>query len=163
MTLSNGGNSSGAPEELPKGTESAGSNDGENSELQERLAAIDIPPPSTLPYPPDIQFSRPRLGRAGAGRPKSGQSVDSESSSGSNAPGDEPYQQSHIGASLVIGVTFPTCVIVGASIGIWIDHRWNPHGTPWGTIVMSLAGIAAGFINIFRVVSMLDRSKSKKK
>jgi F0F1-type ATP synthase assembly protein I len=163
MALSDGGNPEGMSDGRPEGADSADTDDGEDAEMQKRLAAIKIPARSSLPPPPDIQFSRPSFGRKADSSGVPGLGSSSGITSNSVDDSDQADQPSHLGASLVIGVTFPTCVIVGASIGTWIDHRWNSHGTPWGTIIMSLAGIAAGFMNIFRVVSMLDRGKSKKK
>jgi F0F1-type ATP synthase assembly protein I len=134
-------------------------NDGD-ADSDERQPMLEVPPTPTFPPPPDISFQRPSLGRGAPGRAFSrddpAASVEPESGTQETGAG------SHLGSGLVIGITFPTCVVVGASIGIWFDHRYNPGGTAWGTIVMSLAGIAAGFLNVFRVVKQMDRRSKKR-
>ncbi len=65
-----------------------------------------------------------------------------------------------LGSGLAAATTFAVSIIAGFLIGQWIDHRWNHSGgLPWGTIVFSLAGVAAGFLNLFRVLSATDRGK----
>lgn len=138
-------------------------NDEDLSAGEEGQPTIEIPQAPTFPPPPEVQFTRPTLGRAAPGRAFSrpdstgnlGQPADQQGSDGSSGGG------SHLGAGLVIGVMFPSCVIVGALIGAWIDNRW-PAASPWGIVVMSLAGIAAGFINIFRMIGTIDRPNKKK-
>lgn len=121
---------------------------------------IEIPRAPSIPPPPEIHFERPTLGRGTPGRAFSRPQRDEDGKAVAGPEGEEPAP-SHLGPSLVIGITFPACVVVGAGIGIWIDHQW-PAAEPWGVVVMSLAGIAAGFMNIYRVVAMLDRQKKKK-
>jgi ATP synthase protein I len=56
-------------------------------------------------------------------------------------------------ASLALraGTEFISGLIVGVIFGLGIDHFFNTK--PFGLIVMILLGAAAGFRNIFRLVS----------
>ena len=55
---------------------------------------------------------------------------------------------------LSMGWNFALCIGVGLALGIFLD-RWL--GTrPWGTLIFLLLGIAAGFVNLIRVVMRLD-------
>lgn len=58
------------------------------------------------------------------------------------------------------GITLASSVVVGFLLGQWIDRHWH-LSMPWGTIVFSLAGVAAGFINLFRILSVSDNSRKK--
>jgi F0F1-type ATP synthase assembly protein I len=131
-----------------------------DADRHEREARFDVPTAPTFPSPPDINFQRPSLGRGAPGRAFSRD--DPAATMQADQEAGDPRGMSHLGAGLVIGITFPTCVVVGAGIGMWFDHRYNPSGTPWGTVIMTLAGIAAGFMNIFRVVSQMDRRGNKR-
>jgi len=142
---------------MPAGDHFRQSGDADSDERQDNT---ELPPSSTFPPPPDIQFTRPSLGRGEPGRAFSRDDPAAEIQAESGS--DEPPAGSHLGSGLVIGITFPTCVVVGASIGAWFDHRYNPGGGPWGTVVMSLAGIAAGFLNVWRVVKQMDRRSKKR-
>ncbi len=50
-----------------------------------------------------------------------------------------------------VGSEFISGIIVGVVFGLGIDHFFNTK--PFGLIVMILLGAAAGFRNIFRLVS----------
>ncbi len=67
-----------------------------------------------------------------------------------------------LGAGLAAATTFVASVVAGLLIGQWIDHRWNHTGTLWGTLIFSLLGVAAGFLNLFRVLSATDRKRGPK-
>ena len=67
-----------------------------------------------------------------------------------------------LGSGLAAGTTFAASIIAGFLIGQWVDHRWNHSGgLPWGTLIFGLAGVAAGFLNLFRVISATDRNRKK--
>lgn len=53
--------------------------------------------------------------------------------------------------ALRAGSEFVSGIIVGVVFGLAIDHFFNTK--PFGLIVMILLGAAAGFRNIFRLVS----------
>lgn len=114
-----------------------------------------FPSRSPLPPPPEIIYTRPLEApkpSAGPGFGATGSRPDDSAQLGSGAV--------KLGSGLAAATTFAASIIAGFLIGQWIDHRWNHSGgLPWGTIVFSLAGVAAGFLNLFRVLSATDRGK----
>ena len=61
---------------------------------------------------------------------------------------------------LSIGIMFPACIGIGYGIGYLIDHL---VGTQMAfKVIFLLFGIAAGFINLFRTVSKVDRDASRR-
>lgn len=53
-----------------------------------------------------------------------------------------------------VGLMFPSSIAVGLVIGYLLD-RWL--GTyPWLLMVFAILGIAAGFVNLYRVVSKFE-------
>ena len=124
---------------------------------------VAVPSHSPLPPPPVIEFTRPNLGKPvppaarslGAQGQGTAPNSDNDASPGSSAV--------KLGSGLAAATTFAASIIAGFLIGQWIDHRWNHGGgLPWGTLIFSLAGVAAGFLNLFRVLSATDRSRNKK-
>ena len=123
---------------------------------QDDLAPPAIPSRSPLPPPPEVSYTRPLpkpKSSTGPGFGRQDSRPDEDGSSlGSGAV--------KLGSGLAAATTFAASIIAGFLIGQWIDHRWNHSGgLPWGTIVFSLAGVAAGFLNLFRVLSATDRGK----
>ena len=123
---------------------------------QDETAPPAIPSRSPLPPPPEVSYTRPLP------KPKS------SNGPGFGASGSRPDENPNsvgsgavkLGSGLAAATTFAASIIAGFLIGQWIDHRWNHSGgLPWGTIVFSLAGVAAGFLNLFRVLSATDRNK----
>ena len=116
-----------------------------------------VPTSPELPPPPDIQFNRPVLGRphgaAPSGQSRSGSDRGSLSRKGNDT--GPPVS----GASMGAGITFAASVVVGVLIGQFVDRKlgFANGGTPWGTIVFTLLGMAAGFINLFRLLSIYDK------
>ena len=124
-------------------------------------APLTVPSHDPLPPPPDIQYTRPDPPQITPGAPhfvqpqRTGQEAPSQQGIGSGAI--------KLGSGLAAGTTFAASIIAGFLIGQWIDHRWNHSGgLPWGTLVFGLAGVAAGFLNLFRVLSATDRDRRKK-
>ena len=120
-----------------------------------------VPSHDPLPPPPIVEYTRPTHGKPAlpSSLPLGAQSQrtasDDDASAGSSAV--------KLGSGLAAATTFAASIIAGFLIGQWIDHRWNHGGgMPWGTLVFSLAGVAAGFLNLFRVLSATDRSRNKK-
>jgi ATP synthase protein I len=67
-----------------------------------------------------------------------------------------PSKTKSLGDLLSIGIMFPACVAIGYGIGYWIDRWAGTNGFKLGGI---LFGIAAGFINVFRIAKEFsDRS-----
>jgi ATP synthase protein I len=61
----------------------------------------------------------------------------------------------NLGDLLSIGIMFPACIGIGYVIGYFID-RWIGSGLTFTTIFLFL-GIAAAFINMFKVIRRLER------
>lgn len=121
----------------------------------EETPPLVVPSRSPLPPPPEINYTRPLekpKSSTGPGFGTAGSRPDDSSQLGSGAV--------KLGSGLAAATTFAASIIAGFLIGQWIDQRWNHSGgLPWGTIVFSLAGVAAGFLNLFRVLSATDRGK----
>ena len=129
----------------------------------DEMPPIVVPSHDPLPPPPVVEFTRPTLGKPAPSTPRPlgahgqriAQESDNDTSAGSSAV--------KLGSGLAAATTFAASIIAGFLIGQWIDHRWNHSGgLPWGTLVFALAGVAAGFLNLFRVLSATDRSRKKK-
>ncbi len=114
---------------------------------------VALPPRPTLPPPPDVSYTRPSLGAAAPAQP----SRDPRGARSKDEPGTPMDNAARMGAGLSAGITLAASVVVGLLIGQWIDHRFNHSTIPWGTLVMTLAGIAAGFLNLFRILGASDK------
>jgi ATP synthase protein I len=51
----------------------------------------------------------------------------------------------------IIGIQFPVCIGIGYLWGKWLDDWLGTY--PWLTGIFSLCGIAAGFLNLFRIAA----------
>jgi hypothetical protein len=125
---------------------------------EEDEPSISVPRHAPLPPPPEVQYTRPALGKPAASLP-------ADRSRGAPRSDDVGGVSglSKLGAGLAAATTFAASVIAGVLIGQWIDHRWNHSGgIPWGTLIFALLGVAAGFINLFRLISATDRNRGKK-
>ena len=47
-----------------------------------------------------------------------------------------------------LGFLFPVAIAIGFCLGRWLDGMF--HTRPWLTIVFTVFGIAAAFLNLFR-------------
>ena len=59
----------------------------------------------------------------------------------------------------IVGIQFPVAIALGFFIGRWLDARLGTH--PWLTAVFSLFGIAAGFVNLFRITAQASRAEEE--
>ena len=59
----------------------------------------------------------------------------------------------------VIGIQFPVAIALGFFAGRWLDQQLNT--APWLMIVFSLCGIAAGFVNLFRITAQASRAEEQ--
>jgi F0F1-type ATP synthase assembly protein I len=132
--------------------------DDANQDPNDGEAPISVPTHTPLPPPPVVSYTRPPLSSRSANLspPDSPRPSGAEKASGGSG-------LSSLGAGLAGATTFVASVIAGLLIGQWIDHRWNhAGGTPWGTLIFALLGVAAGFLNLFRVLAATDRKQDKK-
>ncbi len=114
-----------------------------------------VPSHTPLPPPPEINYTRPAsASRASLGEPPGAQSAHS------GKPVGDGGAVSH-GAGLAAGSTFVVSIIAGAMAGNWIDARWNHTAMPWATLIMTLIGAAAGFLNMTRIMARAGRNKDK--
>lgn len=116
---------------------------------------VSLPPLVSLPPPPEISFTRPTLGRS-----KSTQTTQTEADRVSHSSNKTAPASFNLGVGMSAGITLASSVVVGFLVGQWIDHHWH-LSLPWGTIAFSLAGVAAGFINLFRILAVSDKSEKK--
>lgn len=56
-----------------------------------------------------------------------------------------------------IGIALVAATAIGLAIGVGLD-RWLSTG-PWLTLLFTLFGIAAGFLNLFRDVGLIQRRR----
>jgi F0F1-type ATP synthase assembly protein I len=61
----------------------------------------------------------------------------------------------NLGDLLSVGIMFPACVGIGYGIGYFLD-QWTGRKSTF-KIIFLLLGIAAAFINLFKVVRKLER------
>ncbi len=66
------------------------------------------------------------------------------------------YASNWLNASIV-GIQFPVAMAIGYFWGKWMDG-WLGTG-PWLTIVFSLFGVIAGFVNLFRIALQTGRQE----
>ena len=59
----------------------------------------------------------------------------------------------------VIGIQFPVAIAIGFFAGRWLDKQLNT--APWLMLVFSLCGIAAGFVNLFRITAQAGRAEEQ--
>jgi ATP synthase protein I len=56
-----------------------------------------------------------------------------------------------------IGITLVASTAIGLAIGYGLDGWLGT--SPWLTLIFTIFGIAAGFLNLFRDVGLLDRGR----
>ncbi len=59
----------------------------------------------------------------------------------------------------IIGIQFPVAIALGYFFGRWLDGLFDTD--PWLMIFFSLCGIAAGFINLFRITAQASRAEKQ--
>ena len=128
-------------------------NRGNEQANEDDLPPLIVPSHDPLPPPPDISFVPPTLGQAA---PLSQRN--NPAKLGISSP--QAPSSFNLGTGMSAGITLASSVVVGFLIGQWIDHHWH-LSMPWGTIVFSLTGVAAGFINLFRILSVTDDHPKK--
>lgn len=59
----------------------------------------------------------------------------------------------------VIGIQFPVAIALGFFAGRWLDTQFGT--APWLMVIFSLCGIAAGFVNLFRITAQASRAEEQ--
>jgi ATP synthase protein I len=59
----------------------------------------------------------------------------------------------------IVGIQFPVAIALGYFFGRWLDGLLNTK--PWMTITFALFGIAAGFVNLFRITAQAERAEKE--
>jgi ATP synthase protein I len=72
-------------------------------------------------------------------------------------PDDEPSVLRQLARLSTIGISLVAATAIGLLIGYGLD-RWLGTG-PWLTMLFTLFGIAAGFLNLFRDVGLIGRTR----
>ncbi|MBI3121590.1 MAG: AtpZ/AtpI family protein [candidate division NC10 bacterium] len=70
---------------------------------------------------------------------------------------EEPSVLRQLARLSTIGVTLVAATAIGLAIGYGLDRVLGTR--PWLTLVFTVFGIAAGFVNLFRDVGMLGRGR----
>jgi len=104
---------------------------------------VSVPPIARhveLPHPPEIEYHRPARAARGQG---------------------SGIADARMGVGLSIGISFGLTIVVCIGAGMFIDEHF-PVVKPWGTIILSIIGIAAGFSNLIRLANdAMKRDKPK--
>jgi ATP synthase protein I len=59
----------------------------------------------------------------------------------------------------IVGIQFPVAIAIGYFSGRWLDSQLSTK--PWLTIIFALFGIAAGFINLFRITAQAEQAEKE--
>ncbi len=59
----------------------------------------------------------------------------------------------------IIGIQFPVAIALGYFFGRWLDGLFDT--APWLMIIFALFGIAAGFVNLFRITAQASRAEQR--
>jgi len=59
----------------------------------------------------------------------------------------------------IIGIQFPVAIALGFFFGRWLDKQLGTG--PWLMVVFSLFGIAAGFVNLFRITAQASQAEKR--
>ncbi len=59
----------------------------------------------------------------------------------------------------IVGIQFPVAIAIGFFWGRWMDRALGTE--PWLTIVFTLFGVAAGFVNLFRITAAATRAEER--
>ena len=59
----------------------------------------------------------------------------------------------------IVGIQFPVAIALGFFFGRWLDRQFNTH--PWLTMIFALFGIAAGFVNLFRITAQASHAEQE--
>lgn len=68
------------------------------------------------------------------------------------------YGSNWLNASIV-GIQFPVAMALGYFWGKWMDGLFGTE--PWMTIIFSVFGVIAGFVNLFRITIATAREEER--
>lgn len=68
------------------------------------------------------------------------------------------YGSNWLNASIV-GIQFPVAMALGYFWGKWMDGLFGTE--PWLTIIFSIFGVIAGFVNLFRITIATAREEER--
>lgn len=68
------------------------------------------------------------------------------------------YGSNWLNASIV-GIQFPVAMALGYFWGKWMDGLFGTE--PWMTIIFSIFGVIAGFVNLFRITIATAREEER--
>jgi ATP synthase protein I len=57
----------------------------------------------------------------------------------------------------IVGIQFPVAIAIGFFFGRWLDGSLGT--APWLTVLFTLFGVIAGFVNLFRITAAASRSE----
>jgi ATP synthase protein I len=63
-----------------------------------------------------------------------------------------------IGQLSTIGLSFVFALVIGFAAGYWVDGKLGT--SPWLTFVGFFLGLAAGVLNVYRVMQLADKDRS---
>ena len=72
-------------------------------------------------------------------------------------PNDEPSLLRQLARLSTIGISLVAATAIGLLLGYGLD--WLLGTKPWLTMVFVLFGIAAGFLNLFRDVGLIGKTR----
>ncbi len=59
----------------------------------------------------------------------------------------------------IIGIQFPVAIVIGYLWGRGMDRLFGTY--PWLTVIFSVFGIAAGFVNLFRIAARAGENEER--
>ncbi len=71
---------------------------------------------------------------------------------------DDRSQYQGFYEALTLGLMFPVAIGVGYVLGHWLDGLFGIK--PWLTIIFTVFGVAAAFVNLFRTAAQSDGKPS---
>jgi len=63
------------------------------------------------------------------------------------------------GLASTVGIVLVVCTVIGYAFGSWLDRVFGTE--PWLMLLFTLMGIAAGFIEMFRIVLRISKEQEE--